>query len=68
MLLTLGQQLDAMALERGDDLRPHVAAEMPGSLPVRAIVGSPLEKLGVLAKTVLPSRTFEYVFRKAYGP
>jgi short-subunit dehydrogenase len=38
------------------------------SLPVRVIVGSPLEKLGVLGKTVLPSRTFEYVFRKAYGP
>jgi hypothetical protein len=25
----LGQQLDAMALERGDDLCPHLAAHMP---------------------------------------
>jgi NAD(P)-dependent dehydrogenase (short-subunit alcohol dehydrogenase family) len=37
------------------------------SLPVRVILGSPLEKLGVLGKSFLPSRTFEYVFRKAYG-
>jgi NAD(P)-dependent dehydrogenase (short-subunit alcohol dehydrogenase family) len=38
------------------------------SLPVRVIVGSPPEKLGVLGKTLLPSPTFEYFFRKAYGP
>jgi hypothetical protein len=25
----LGQQLDAMALDRRDDLRPHLAADMP---------------------------------------
>jgi short-subunit dehydrogenase len=38
------------------------------SLPVRVIVGSPLEKLAVIGKTVLPSRIFKYVFRNAYAP
>jgi NAD(P)-dependent dehydrogenase (short-subunit alcohol dehydrogenase family) len=38
------------------------------SLPVRVIVGSPLEKLGVLGKRLLDSRSFEYALRKAYGP
>ena len=38
------------------------------SLPVRVIVGSPLEKLGVLAKALLPSRIFELVLRIAYAP
>jgi NAD(P)-dependent dehydrogenase (short-subunit alcohol dehydrogenase family) len=37
-------------------------------LPVRIIVGSPLEILGVWGKRMLPSRGFEYLFRKAYGP
>ena len=37
-------------------------------LPVRVLVGSPLEVLGVWGKTLLPSRGFEYLFRKAYGP
>lgn len=38
------------------------------SLPVRVIVGSPLEKLGVFGKRILDSRSFEYALRKAYGP
>ena len=29
MLVGLGQQLDAMAFERDDDLCPHLAAHMP---------------------------------------
>jgi NAD(P)-dependent dehydrogenase (short-subunit alcohol dehydrogenase family) len=37
-------------------------------LPARIIVGSPLEILGVWGKSMLPSRGFEYLFRKAYGP
>jgi len=37
-------------------------------LPVRSLVGAPLEVLGVWGKQVLPSRTFEYLFRKSYGP
>jgi NAD(P)-dependent dehydrogenase (short-subunit alcohol dehydrogenase family) len=37
-------------------------------LPGRVVVGSPLERLGVLAKSVLPGRSFQYLFRKAYGP
>ncbi|RTL70982.1 MAG: SDR family oxidoreductase [Hyphomicrobiales bacterium] len=37
-------------------------------LPAKAIVGLPLEKAGVWAKAVLPSRLFEQVFRLAYGP
>ena len=37
------------------------------SLPARVIVGSPLERLGVVGKSILPSRSFEYLFRKAYG-
>jgi NAD(P)-dependent dehydrogenase (short-subunit alcohol dehydrogenase family) len=37
-------------------------------LPARTIVGTPLEVLGVWAKTLLPWCGFEYVFRKAYSP
>ena len=37
------------------------------SLPVRIVVGSPLERLGVVGKRLLPGRGFEYVLRKAYG-
>jgi hypothetical protein len=29
MVIGLGQQLDTVALERGDDLGPHLAADMP---------------------------------------
>ena len=36
-------------------------------LPRRAVVGSPLELLGVWGKTVLPARSFEYLMRQAYG-
>lgn len=38
------------------------------SLPVRVIVGSPLERLGVFGKRILDSRSFEFALRKAYGP
>jgi NAD(P)-dependent dehydrogenase (short-subunit alcohol dehydrogenase family) len=38
------------------------------SLPVRVVVGSPLERLGVFGKRILDSRSFEYALRKAYGP
>lgn len=37
-------------------------------LPVRAIVGAPLERGGVLAKRVLPGRWFEALFRAAHSP
>jgi NAD(P)-dependent dehydrogenase (short-subunit alcohol dehydrogenase family) len=37
-------------------------------LPARAVVGNPLEVAGVWAKALLPSRGFEYVFRKAHSP
>jgi len=37
-------------------------------LPVRALVGSPLEVLGVWGKALLPSRSFEFLFCRAYGP
>lgn len=37
-------------------------------LPVRVVVGSPLEIAGVWAKAFLPSLAFEYVFRKAHSP
>jgi NAD(P)-dependent dehydrogenase (short-subunit alcohol dehydrogenase family) len=37
-------------------------------LPARVVVGSPLERLGVLGKAILPGRPFEYLFRKAYSP
>lgn len=37
-------------------------------LPARVLVGSPLEVLGVWGKALLPARSFEYLFRKAYGP
>lgn len=37
-------------------------------LPVRSIVGSPLEVAGVWAKALMPSRSFEYIFRKAHSP
>lgn len=38
------------------------------TLPPRVIVGTPMERLGVLAKAMLPRRVFEYVFRLAYQP
>jgi len=38
------------------------------TLPVRVVVGAPLEVLGVWGKLILPSRCFEYLFRKAYCP
>src|SRR5262245_10212393 len=38
------------------------------SLPPRVIVGTPSEKLGVSGKRYLPSRSFEYLLRKAYAP
>lgn len=38
------------------------------SLPVRVVVGSPLEKLGVIGKRILDGRSFEFALRKAYGP
>jgi NAD(P)-dependent dehydrogenase (short-subunit alcohol dehydrogenase family) len=38
------------------------------SLPGRVIVGTPLERLGVFGKSILPNRSFEYLFRKAYSP
>lgn len=37
-------------------------------LPVRALVASPLERLGVWSKVVLPGRSFEYLLQKTYGP
>ena len=37
-------------------------------LPVRVVVGSPLEIAGVWAKSLLPGRSFEFVFRKAHSP
>lgn len=37
-------------------------------LPAKAIVGLPLEVAGVWAKALLPARTFERLFRLAYGP
>lgn len=37
-------------------------------LPARVVVGSPLEVAGVWAKALLPSRSFEFIFRKAHGP
>jgi NAD(P)-dependent dehydrogenase (short-subunit alcohol dehydrogenase family) len=37
------------------------------ALPGRVVVGSPLERLGVLGKSILPGRSFQYLFRKAYG-
>jgi len=37
-------------------------------LPTRALVGSPLEVLGVWAKGLLPPGGFEALFRLAYGP
>jgi NAD(P)-dependent dehydrogenase (short-subunit alcohol dehydrogenase family) len=35
-------------------------------LPVRSVLGTPSEVLGVWLKSVLPSRSFEYLFRKSY--
>jgi hypothetical protein len=35
MLVGIGQQFDAMALERRDDLRPHLAADMSQCVSVR---------------------------------
>lgn len=37
-------------------------------MPVRALVGKTMEKLGVVAKRVMLSRHFEYVMALAYGP
>jgi len=37
------------------------------SLPARCVVGSPVEMLAAWTKPVMPSRTFEYLFRKSYG-
>lgn len=37
-------------------------------LPVRVIVGAPLEIGATFAKRVLPARWFEYVLRKVYSP
>ncbi|MGD9830648.1 MAG: hypothetical protein AB7U66_18155 [Hyphomicrobiaceae bacterium] len=37
-------------------------------LPVRVVVGTPIELLGVGAKSALPSRLFEYIMHKTYGP
>ena len=35
-------------------------------LPVRSVLGTPGEVLGVWLKSALPSRGFEYLFRKSY--
>ena len=35
-------------------------------LPVRSVLGTPSEVFGVWLKSVLPSRSFEYLFRKSY--
>ena len=35
-------------------------------LPVRSVLGTPSEVMGVWLKSVLPSRSFEYLFRKSY--
>ena len=35
-------------------------------LPVRSVLGTPSEVLGVWLKSALPSRSFEYLFRKSY--
>jgi NAD(P)-dependent dehydrogenase (short-subunit alcohol dehydrogenase family) len=37
-------------------------------LPVRAVVGTPLEVAGTWAKRLLPGRWFEAAFRKAHSP
>lgn len=37
-------------------------------LPVRVVVGSTLEIAGVWAKSLLPGRSFEFIFRKAHSP
>ncbi len=37
------------------------------SLPVRAVVGTPSERAGVVLKALLPSRVFETIIRKTYG-
>lgn len=36
-------------------------------LPVRRIVGSPMERVAVRLRSVLPSRAFEFIIRKNYG-
>jgi hypothetical protein len=33
---------------------------------VRSVLGTPSEVFGVWLKSVLPSRSFEYLFRKSY--
>lgn len=37
------------------------------TLPVRAVVGTPSERAGVVLKALLPSRVFEAIIRKTYG-
>ncbi len=37
-------------------------------LPVRKVVGTVLERLGVLAQDVIPSRLFEKLLNRVYGP
>lgn len=37
-------------------------------LPVRVVIGAPLERLGVVAKKLLPSRLFERLMAVVYGP
>ena len=37
-------------------------------MPVRALAGKSIEKLGVLAKRLMLSRHFEFIMSKAYGP
>jgi len=37
-------------------------------MPVRALSGKTIEKLGVIAKRLMPSRHFESLMRLAYGP
>src|SRR5262249_54376148 len=61
------------AQEEGAPLPNAVAARIDrllsqGTLPARAVVGSTLERLGVLGKALLPGRPFDYLFRKAYSP
>jgi hypothetical protein len=45
-----------------------VEALLGRRLPVRCVIGTPLERLGVWGKALLPSRTFEFLMRGVYGP
>lgn len=66
--------LDFYAAQENNAPQPHAVARKVQkllsrrSMPGRVVVGAPLEKLGVLGKTILPSRSFEYLFRRAYSP